>query len=202
MGSDAHLPFHCMLTIRDRGKAVPYGEVDRGDGGRNHGFMPLKGVVDAASSVPEARDDPALARAINVLNHTSTLFFTVGCEKALNQHDGQFWKKGYLEFAFNDAELCSDSRNYFALFQDFSRRLHRAQFSTPITFEWEFEGAHFLDPNVGGWTVAVWITTTLAPTAQEAEQLWASGLEALTAALKDETFPIQAPIYPAMQGAS
>lgn len=85
MGSDAHLPFHCMLTIRDRGKAVPYGEVDRGDGGRNHGFMPLKGVVDAASSVPEARDDPALARAINVLNHTSTLFFTVGCEKALKR---------------------------------------------------------------------------------------------------------------------
>lgn len=151
--------------------------------------------MEAAASVPEARDDPALARAINVLNHTSTLFFTVGCEKALNQDGGQFWKKGYLEFAFNDAELCSDSRNYFVLFQGFSQHLHRAHFSTPIMFEWEFEGAHFLDANVGGWTVAVWVTTPMVSTAQEAEQLWASGLEVLAAALKDETFPIEFPIY-------
>lgn len=43
MGSDAHLPYRCMLTIRDRGKAVPYGKVDRDDGGRNYGFTPLKG---------------------------------------------------------------------------------------------------------------------------------------------------------------
>jgi hypothetical protein len=195
MGSDAHLPYRCLLTIRDRGKAVSYGEVDRDDGGRNHGFVRLKGIVDAASYVPEASDDPALAQAINALNHASTLFFTVGCEKALNQHDSQFWKKGYLEFAFNDAELCSDSRNYFALFQRFCRRLHRSQFSTPVMFEWEFEGAHFLDADVGGWTVCVWITTNLASTTQDAEQLWASGLEAVTTALKDETAPVATPIY-------
>jgi hypothetical protein len=194
MTSDAHLPFRCILSIRNHFKVIPYGAVDRAES-CNHGFQSLKGLKNAATAVPEAANDEALAWAINALNEPDTLFFTVGCEKALNEDGDTYYKRGYLEFAFNDAELASDSRHYFALFQEFSKRLHVTGFMLPVMFEWEIEGAHFADATEAGWTVAVWITTAITKSREDAQQHWDKGIRTLVAELITEKWPVVNPIY-------
>lgn len=195
MGTD-QLPYQCFLTIRNRYKGIPYGGGTRDGSSINHGFKPLKAAENPATSVPEAHDDPPLTQAINAVNAPQTSFFTVGCEKSLNpQADGKYWKRGYLEIAFNDTALCNDSRNYFALFQEFSAHLHKTGFRSSLAIEWELEAAHFIAANIGGWTVTVWITTALVNTVAEAEQLWAVGLATLVEFLVTQSFPVAQPIY-------
>jgi hypothetical protein len=76
-----------ILSIRNRGKAVPYGgaDEDRPDGTRNCGFKNLKGKPEEVDSIPEARDNPSLKNALLVVNGTDTPFFTMGCEKSCNK---------------------------------------------------------------------------------------------------------------------
>jgi hypothetical protein len=189
-------PYACFLTMHHHLKPIPYPAVDRGVEGKNHGFIALKGGTGPSPLIPEAQGDQALNEALTALNAASSPFFTVGCEKALNKDDSGFWKRGYLEFAFNDSVLSSDSRNYFALFQGFSERLNRLAFKTPLSFEWEIEQAVFVAADTGGWTVSVWIATPVAATENEAHLAWAIGMGTLVEALTEIDVPITSPIYP------
>ncbi len=182
-----------FLTIRQRIKAIPYGDRDHAEGGRNNGFKNLKGHTDLINTIPEA-DWGAIADALRLLNEPTTPFFTIGCEKAVNQYEGKFWVRGYLELAFNYHEKVTDAVNYFPLFFHFSRAL--AESGVRCSFEFELEGAHFSDGPVDGFSVTIWINSPLSADETSAKQEWSSGLDFLvTFFLAVPPFPELTPIY-------
>ena len=61
--------------------AIGYGPIDRPGGGRNHGYVNLKGDADAARAIPEAQGFPEITDFLIAINSNSTLLETVGCEK-------------------------------------------------------------------------------------------------------------------------
>jgi hypothetical protein len=166
-----------FLTIRNRAKSIPYPEANRPEGSRNHGYKRLKGRPDLVSDIPEA-DWESIATALARLNGWNSAFFSVGCEKAVNKHNGEFWVRGYLEFAFNYIEAASDAAHYFPLFFHFHRLLQSTRVSK-CRFEFELEGAIFLDGPAEGYSVSVWIDTGIYKSELEAEQTWAQGLTLL-----------------------
>jgi hypothetical protein len=169
------------LVIEQRSKAIPYPSELHEDR-TNHGFKDLKGDTSAIQTISEAQDCSAFRDALVALNAPETPFFTVGCEKSLNTYGGKFWKKGYLEFSFNYAELVSDATSYFTLFFHFNRAepLRELLSRHSIRFCWELQQCRFKKVNVGGFTCCIWITTGDYSTAGECEMVWDDAVRHIT----------------------
>jgi hypothetical protein len=191
--------FKLPLIIEQRSKAIPYpAELD--DGRTNHGFKDVKGNPEAIDAIAEIQDCRSLRDALQALNAPETQFFTVGCEKALNEHDGKFWKRGYLEFSFNYAELVRDAVSYFMLFFHFNQAPPIREFlpKQSVQFAWELQGCRFKKAGVGGFTCCVWITTGDYPTAPACEAAWDEAVDLLAGFLlhfKFSDLPPSAPMY-------
>jgi hypothetical protein len=170
-----------ILSIKKGGKAVPYGgsDVDRPDGARNYGFKNLKGKPEEVASIPEAQGNASLTNALLALAASDSPFFTVGCEKSCNQDSSGHWMKGFLEFSFNYRELVADAQFYFKLFYDFNSWYRQQKQEATIQYHFELEGAHFWEVSAEGFNVTVWITTTMLATEEEAQKVWAWGLDRL-----------------------
>jgi hypothetical protein len=187
------------MTIRNRGKSIPYGSGNRPDGSTNHGYKRLKGNVDLAASIPEAQEMDYLHDALVRLNDPNTAFFSVGCEKSVDVSERGTAVAGYLELAFNFAELAADAQYYFKLFFQFSGLMAQSpNESAKVRYVFELEPAHFHDGPVDGFTVTVWIATTFLPTREQAIQEWGRALSALVSFLeglsvKPDLTPIYAP---------
>jgi hypothetical protein len=192
-------PNNLLLTIRNRVKSIPYGGGDAGrsDGSKNFGFKRLKGNKELAESIPEAQDSEALKRALVRLNDPSAAFFTVGCEKSYNTHEKGFWVRGYLEFAFNFVELVSGAQNYFKLFFEFNTSTTRIVSDLPkAQFEFQPEGGQFHDGPATGYSVSVWVNTSLCVTREESIGEWGKALSLLVDFLEPlEVKPGLTPIY-------
>ncbi len=176
-----------VFSIRQRGKAVPYGgsDEDRPDGSpKNRGFKNLKLKPEELASIPEVQDNDSLRNALVVLNSPDSTFFTVGCEKACSKDATGNWMRGYLEFSFNYRELVADAQFYFKLFFDFNRWYRSQEQKNVILYEFELEGADFWEVSAEGFTVTVWITTTVLQTDEEAINAWKWGLDTLVDSLK------------------
>jgi hypothetical protein len=188
---------HLFLTISHSGKAIPYGGGDRSTGSTNHGYKRLKGNPNLFASIPEAQDTDALMSALVRINDPQTAFFSIGCEKSCNTHEKGLWVRGYFELAFNYVELVADAQNYFKLFFEFNRFRPQVETFLPKSrYEFELEGAEFLDGPAVGFTLSVWITTTLFTTREEAMREWGDSLRSLVDFL--EPFALQpnlTPIY-------
>lgn len=169
-----------ILTIERRSKAIPYPAEVRDDGTKNLGFRDLKGIDAANLDIPEANDSPAIRDALLAINQSQTPFFTVGCEKSLNEYQGKFWKRGYLEFSFNHAKLIADAAHYFPLFFHFSFAAHEFVLKRPIQFMWELQAARFTQADATGFSCCVWVTNGDYKTAEECERDWDEGLRLLT----------------------
>lgn len=181
-----------MLTIRNRGKGVPYGGRGelREDGSANYGFKPLKGKPEEAARIPEVQDEEHFRDALVAINDLSTAFFTVGCEKSFNHEEGAGnWARGYIEFAFNYCDLVEDAQWYFKLFFDFNHFVWSNQFNEPVQFHFELEAAHFFQGNCDGYTVAVWITTATTPAEEDVRVVWGKAVGLLTEFLKQYQAP-------------
>jgi hypothetical protein len=170
-----------ILAIENIGKAIPYPAAQHGTS-TNHGFKQLKGSEDPAASVPEAKDNAAIMRAINLLNANETHFFTIGCEKALNKNpDGSFFMKGFLEFSYNYREAIADPQAYFRLFLEFDELL---RMQTPPYlrghFYWVMEQNRFLDVSRSGYSLVTWLTTEDRPSGEEASSWWERALNLQT----------------------
>jgi hypothetical protein len=166
-----------LLTIRQEFKQIPYQGAVREEGSICHGFKLLKWASsDDARAIPEASDIQCLQDALVTINAPATAFFTVGCEKALNKTERGFWAKGYLEFAFNFREFAEDAQWYFKLFFDFTALIAERKYEEPIQFFWELDGANFTRANFIGYSAAVWFTTDVLNSAEEAKDVWCSGV--------------------------
>jgi len=179
-----------ILSIRNRGKAIPYfGSDKRPDGNENHGFKALKGHTEDAGLVPEILDNTALRNAVITLNDPSTPFFTIGCAKSCNREDSGYWMKGYLEFSFNYIEFASDARYYFELFFHFNDWFRQQFQRAMVGYHFELEGAIFTDKSSAhGFTSTVWIRTLTLATEEETKGAWAWALNLLVEFLK--TVPV------------
>jgi hypothetical protein len=167
------------LTIKERGKSIPYGPAPRANGDTNHGFMNLKSDPAAIASVPELASDPALRALVASINAPHTSLFSAGCVSGHTVQDDMHGYCGYLEFAWNSVHLVQDAQSYFPLFFWFNKLLVTHQF-VRAKFEWELQGAHFLARNVGGFTCTIFINTTFSPTQDEALADWNTALGYLT----------------------
>jgi len=194
-----HENFKLTLVIESRSKAIPYPaelENDR----TNQGFEDLKGNPETIENIAEIQDCPALRDALIALNEPETQFFTVGCEKSLNEYEGKFWKRGYLEFSFNYAELVRDATSYFMLFFHFNQAGPIRDFlpKNSVQFAWELQGCRFRKAEVAGFTCAVWISTGDYPTAEECERVWTEAVDLLAGFLirfRISNLPPSAPMY-------
>jgi len=170
------------LTIRHRGKGIPYGgngEI-REDGDANYGFKYVKGNETALRQIPELARDPALLQLALAINASTTGLFTVGCVSGPVDDDRGHRDSGYMEFSINSRSAIANAQNYFPIFFHFDRFLHEAEFSAPTSFNWELEGATFLERDQSaGFTCSITINTHYSPTREEATHLWAESLEAL-----------------------
>jgi hypothetical protein len=81
--------------------------------------------------------------------------------------------RGYLEFSFNYHELVADAQFYFKIFFDFNSWFWKQKQEALVSYEFQLEGAHFWKVSADGYTVTVWINTTLLPTEEEARKAWA-----------------------------
>ena len=155
-----------FLSIKNGGKGIPYGGADEDppDGSRNYGFKSLKSNPAETGKIPEAQGITALENALIILNAAISPFFTVGCEKAFGKNDSGRWVSGYLEFAFNYGELVADAKFYFNLFFLFNQWYWQQTQQIGTRYNFELEGATFLDANVSGFTITAWIAAGSYPT--------------------------------------
>lgn len=170
------------LTIKHRGKGIPYGGTGeaREDGDANYGFKYVKGDDAALCQIPELVRDPALLQLALAINSAQTGLFTVGCVSGPVDDDRGHRDSGYIEFAINSRSAIADAQNYFPMFFHFDRFLHDSKFSAPAAFNWELEGATFLESDhSSGFTCSITINTHYSVSREEATHIWEESLEAL-----------------------
>lgn len=170
------------LSIRQRGKCIPYGGNGelRDDADANYGFKYVKGDETALRLIPELAKDPALLDLALAINSSQTGLFTVGCVSGQTEDDRGHCDSGYIEFAINSRSSIANAQSYFPIFFHFDRFLHEAKFSAPTSFNWELEGATFLEcDHSAGFTCSIFVNTSYSPTRQEATDIWRESLEAL-----------------------
>ncbi|MDI1301005.1 MAG: hypothetical protein PSX71_03790 [bacterium] len=167
-----------LLAIENRGKAVPY-ESEKHKDSENYGFKALKGRMAEAEEVPEAKGFAEIISILKSINEEASPFFSVGCEKSFNKSKDGYWAKGYIEFSFNYKELIIDAVQYFPLFFHFHRYVEDFANSNSVQFLWELQPAHFIEADVDGFTVCVWITTGELKTLDAARALWLSAVKSL-----------------------
>jgi hypothetical protein len=173
-------PTQLLLTIRQRGKGVPYGCGPRDEGSINHGFKLLKGGRSTANDIPEAEGEPGLTRLIVALNEPRASFLSIGCEMALNHDEKQGHSKtGYIEFALDSLTLAADARHSFAVFFYFDEYLNRTRFNEPILFRCELEGNALVSNDKTFYSICCWIHTAFCPSAEIAVALWDKAADVL-----------------------
>lgn len=180
------------LSIRHRGKPIPYGGdgVLRDDGDANYGFKYVKGDETALRSIPELVKDPALLDLALAINSPKTGLFTVGCVSGRIDDERGHRDSGYIEFAINSKSAIADAKSYFPIYFHFDRFLHDANFSAPAHFNWELEGATFTESeNSSGFTCAIFINTGYSPTREDASHIWTESLGALAYIL--QSIPVE-----------
>lgn len=161
-----------LLTLGQHAKAIPYPATAHDDGTRTHAFTSLKGNLALVRTIEEAKGIPAYTLLLNALNAVESPFFSVGCEKAFNSDRTGHWASGFMEFAFNFAELVGDAANYFALFYHFNDEASDFIKAHHVQFHWIIQPARFTDGACDGFTCAVWITTAQCASAKAARQEW------------------------------
>lgn len=170
------------LSIRHRGKAIPYGGVGvlREDGDANHGFKYVKGDDTALRSIPELAHDPDLLELALAINAPQTGLFSIGCVSGQEKSGRGHRTHGYMEFAINSRSAIVDAKSYFPIFLRFDHFLNDVGFSAPASFNWELEGATFVecDDSVG-FTCSIFIDTDYSPTRESAAGVWSESLGAL-----------------------
>lgn len=170
------------LSIRHRGKAIPYGGdgVLREDGHANHGFRYVKGDDSALRSIPELSDDPDLLELALAINAPQTGLFSIGCVSGQEHDDRGYRHHGYMEFAINSRSAIADAKNYFPIFFRFDRFLNDAGFSAPTAFNWDLEDATFSEcDDSTGFTCSIFINTDYSQTRTSATHIWSESLGAL-----------------------
>ncbi|HEV2540101.1 MAG TPA: hypothetical protein VGU03_10375 [Frateuria sp.] len=173
-------PYANFLSIRQRGKGIPYGGAGhpRADGDANHGFRFAKGKPEVLDWIPELKRDRALDRLVRAINAPASGLFTVGCVSGKDEGEHGVRYSGYVEFAFNSRSVVADAASYFPVFFHFCRSLHEGQFQERVQFNWELEGATFLEADhMIGFTCSVIINTPFDPDPQAARDAWEASLE-------------------------
>ena len=166
-----------LLTIAPRPKGIPYAAADHADGTRNFGFMALRGHAERIADVAEAKTVPSYRGLLTALNAPASPFFSVACENDFRSDAGGHWGSGYMEFAFNFAELVSDAANYFSLFYNFTYDAAAFVSSHDVQFHWIVQPARFADGACDGFTCSVWFTTAQFPTSGEARAEWDAAVD-------------------------
>lgn len=105
----------------DWGPAVPYGPVDHPEGGRNHGYLRLKGSLSRIQLIPEIEGWPELASFLEIINGDGSPIESVGCEKAYfpipqtTENGPDVYLGSYVEVVFTKAAANDSAENLLLL---------------------------------------------------------------------------------------
>ena len=170
-----------VLQIRHEGKSVLYAGagVLRSDGDANYGFKALKNAPARLAEVPELERDPALHDLVAAINHSTTGLFSVGCVSGPVEEVSGHRMMGYVEIALNSKDAAADAASYFPIFFHFDRMLNENRYDDDVHFHWELMGAHFIEAQLGGFTVTVTINTGWFETPEAARAVWGDALQGL-----------------------
>lgn len=170
-------PYRNVLSISQQVKSVPYGPAQREDS-INHGFQSLKGRPVSVDAIPEVMEDPALAPPLKAINALGSAFFSVGCVSGKVDDESGHRTSGYVEFSLNSIEGIANAANYFPIFFWFQKTLEKNQFDIAVTFDWELQGAGFVDltPTAHGFTCTIYVNTHYCASREEADENWADSL--------------------------
>jgi hypothetical protein len=158
---------------------MPYPGVHREDASANHGFTLLKGANAATRQVPETQGEPVLAQLVAAVNAPSSSLFSIGCDTSTGGSAGNWWKRGYVEFALDSLEAAADARESFMVFFRFDRLLNEKHFDQPVQFHWELEGNAITGSGEAFHSIVCWITTEALPTQEQAAKAWEAAVDVL-----------------------
>ena len=169
------------LRIERSGKGIPYGGMGepREDGEANYGFKDLKGNLDQISSVPELARDPDLLALVQRINAPTVGLFSVGCTSGPVLDEQGHRVSGYVEFAINSVSKIQDASTYFPMFFHFDNALQKVCFDEKMHFGWVIDTAHFIKPNLGGFSAAIILNTAYHLNSDDAKTTWAASLDFL-----------------------
>ena len=132
----------------------------------------------------------ALKNALLTLNQKETIFFTAACEKSCNQRGSGFWKKGYVELAFNDRKLAGNAAYYFHLFYAFNHNwFWKQKHEAVVHYHFELEITNFWKQQFEAFTVTVWSYTEVMPSDERAQTAWDWALNTFVDFMRTQTLP-------------
>ena len=177
-------PYRNSLQIGSNYKGIPYGPVDRGAEGKNHGFQLLNGNPHLIDTSPELQSDPELKNLVSCINLQETGLLTIGClsEPIQDEHGHRF--TGYVEFAFNSKSRIADASNYFPVFFHFAEGLRRNGFIHQMAFDWQLEPGNFFQCGTMGYTCSIFLNSAYKSESTASDEVWSHSLFALAEYLK------------------
>jgi len=167
-----------FLTVEDRCKNIPYPPESHQES-QNFGFKLLKGKIDKAEKIQEAKGFPGIISALKAINAKGSPFFSIGCEKYIGPEQcGGYYARGYIEFAFNYAQMVSFPQAA-DLFRSFSNFCYNHKTPESVTYNFDLQPAHFVKAKTDGYSCCVWTRTGGHKTHEDAERAYNSAVEFL-----------------------
>ena len=157
---------------------LPY-NIERRFDGINHGYFDLKRIPRLIAEVPELYGWPEMEEMVGTINHSDSLFRTLGCAIALMDFADPRLKKrlvSYVDIAFEILSLNAEKENYRRLFQRFEEFATPFQLPGNVSILFEICPTLFADHQFHGWRVTLW-NAGLGRTDTEARAAWHLGIE-------------------------
>lgn len=108
------------------GPPVPYPPAPRENGGMNHGYVRLKGNLEAVASVPEVGGWPEYCQFLERVNAETSPIESVGCEKGFfpfDQGDIKVKLGSYTDLIFSELALNDEPRHLLRLADAFAQAM-------------------------------------------------------------------------------
>ena len=176
---------HMVYIGNEWGPPVPYFAVDRPDGGRNHGYMRLKGNIETVRQIPEAVNWPELQEFLIAANAAASPIESVGCERGYfpaNIPGGPPLQLGsYINLMFTEAALNDAPENSLLLA---SRLVEATEGCThwSSVIEIEMSRFKFVEGAANPWGLLVRVIG-FGHTEEQARQCWGLTLDRITKAI-------------------
>jgi hypothetical protein len=125
-------PGYTIAQTDHVGTAIPYGDIDRHDGQRNHGFFDLRDRPELAVAIPEAQDSLGMQAILRALNAPGSHLMSLGCERGIFPRDDAtpgepaYLCGSYIQVAYRDSALNTDPARFVALSKELLSRIKRS----------------------------------------------------------------------------
>jgi len=175
------------LKITDSHTGIPYQPCEHPGGDRNYGYVDLKKHPNKVESIPELMDSPELCELVRELNHSRSLFRSVGVEKSLSPSGDDtfpFKRTSFTIFVFEILDW-NHEENWRRLHQEFGTHVAAESLNWTdtermlIKLEIEINWVTFNDHNALRKRGCTFWVDGFGRTEKEAMDCWRLGIRSL-----------------------